>query len=493
MKGGEKLANTTNNYNLNKPLENEKVNISVINQNMDIIDTNLKSLSDKIIEAIGNKVDKVDGKGLSTNDYTNEEKTKLDGIATGAEVNQNAFSNVVVGNTTISADGKTDTLTLTAGSNITLTPDATNDKITIVATDTTYEEATTEDSGLMSSDDKTKLDGIDEGANAYTHPSYTARTGVPTSNQTPAFGGTFSVSQPVSDATGHITAVNSRTVTIPSTTATTSSAGLMSATDKSKLDAITESADAVSVTQKLTSGTEIGTVTVNGTGTKLYAPTNTDTHYTSKNVVGGSTSTSNTTTALTNGNVYLNSVENGSVTSAHKISGSGATTVTTDTSGNIIITSTDNNTVTTISTTGNGNAITALSASNGAITATKGSTFLTSHPTVSKSTDSTSTASPAHGGTFTVVDSVTRDGNGHVTKVNTKTVTLPSDNNTVYTHPTTSGNKHIPSGGSSGQILEWSASGTAKWVTPNFSSSGTTIYKQTTEPTVTDTAVWIPI
>lgn len=34
---------------------------------------------------------------------------------------------------------------------------------------------------------------------------------------------------------------------------------------------------------------------------------------------------------------------------------------------------------------------------------------------------------------------------------------------TTYTHPTTSGNKHIPSGGSSGQILRWSADGTAVW------------------------------
>lgn len=32
-----------------------------------------------------------------------------------------------------------------------------------------------------------------------------------------------------------------------------------------------------------------------------------------------------------------------------------------------------------------------------------------------------------------------------------------------YTHPTTPGNKHIPAGGSSGQILKWSADGTAKW------------------------------
>ena len=32
-----------------------------------------------------------------------------------------------------------------------------------------------------------------------------------------------------------------------------------------------------------------------------------------------------------------------------------------------------------------------------------------------------------------------------------------------YTHPTSSGNKHIPSGGSNGQFLKWSADGTATW------------------------------
>ena len=52
-----------------------------------------------------------------------------------AEVNQNAFSNVVVGSTTIAADSKTDTLTFAAGRNITLTPDANNDKITVSLTD----------------------------------------------------------------------------------------------------------------------------------------------------------------------------------------------------------------------------------------------------------------------------------------------------------------------------------------------------------------------
>lgn len=66
------------------------------------------------------------------------DKSKLNGIASGAEVNQNAFSNVVVGSTTIAANSKTDTLTLTAGSNITLTPNATNDSITISASGSSY-------------------------------------------------------------------------------------------------------------------------------------------------------------------------------------------------------------------------------------------------------------------------------------------------------------------------------------------------------------------
>ncbi len=40
---------------------------------------------------------------------------------------------------------------------------------------------------------------------------------------------------------------------------------------------------------------------------------------------------------------------------------------------------------------------------------------------------------------------------------------VPPDNNTVYTHPTTAGNKHIPAGGAAGQFLKWSAAGTAVW------------------------------
>lgn len=47
------------------------------------------------------------------------------------------------------------------------------------------------------------------------------------------------------------------------------------------------------------------------------------------------------------------------------------------------------------------------------------------HASVSR-TDNTSTASPALGGTFTAIDSITTSTEGHITAVNTKTITLPS-------------------------------------------------------------------
>lgn len=48
-----------------------------------------------------------------------------------------------------------------------------------------------------------------------------------------------------------------------------------------------------------------------------------------------------------------------------------------------------------------------------------------------------------------------------------------AENANNYIHPTTSGNKHIPSGGSSGQILKWSADGTAIWGTEKTYSNAT--------------------
>lgn len=97
----------------------------------------------KTIEAIlGTKVDKIEGFGLSSNDYTTEEKEKLATLADPSV-------------------------------------------------------ATTENDGLMSSADKAKLDGIEAGANNYTHPEYEAKQ-----------AGLYRISV---DNTGHVTTADKMT------------------------------------------------------------------------------------------------------------------------------------------------------------------------------------------------------------------------------------------------------------------------------------------
>lgn len=60
--------------------------------------------SNGIYEALANKVDVVSGKGLSTNDYTTDEKNKLEGIATGAQVN--VIESVKVNGTALTPSNK---------------------------------------------------------------------------------------------------------------------------------------------------------------------------------------------------------------------------------------------------------------------------------------------------------------------------------------------------------------------------------------------------
>ena len=57
------------------------------------------------------------------------DKSKLDAIAASAEVNQNAFSNIKIGSSTIEADQKTDTLEIVASGGLSVSADVTNDKV----------------------------------------------------------------------------------------------------------------------------------------------------------------------------------------------------------------------------------------------------------------------------------------------------------------------------------------------------------------------------
>lgn len=68
----------------------------------------------------------------------------------GAEVNQNAFSSVVVaGQTTVAAASKTASLSFVAGSNVTITTDNVNKTVTFASVNTTYSTATTSTLGLV--------------------------------------------------------------------------------------------------------------------------------------------------------------------------------------------------------------------------------------------------------------------------------------------------------------------------------------------------------
>lgn len=214
---------------------------------------NMNNIEDGIEELKAQKADKVSGKGLSTNDYTTAEKTKLAGIEAGAEVNQDAFSNIKVGSTIVAADDKTDTLELVAGSNVTLTPDASNDKVTIAATDTTYSSKAAASGGtavsLVTTGEKyTWNSKAGAAVNSLTSTSTTAalsaaqgkalndnkaaksdaiknitRSGT-TFTATKADGTTFTFTQQDNNTTY--------------SNATTSAAGLMSAADKTKLNGI---------------------------------------------------------------------------------------------------------------------------------------------------------------------------------------------------------------------------------------------------------------
>lgn len=125
---------------------------------------------------------------------SSEDKTKLDGIATGAnKYTHPSYTNRASGlyKITVDTTGHVSAATAVTKSDITALGIPGQD------TNTTYANATTSTDGLMSAEDKVKLNGIAAGANKYTHPSYTAKA-----------SGLYKVTV---DALGHVSAVASVT------------------------------------------------------------------------------------------------------------------------------------------------------------------------------------------------------------------------------------------------------------------------------------------
>lgn len=110
-------------------------------------------------------------------------------------------------------------------------------------------------------------------------------------------------------------------------------------------------------------------------------------------------------------------------------------------------------------------------------------TISISHDSVSR-TNSTSTASPAFGGTFTAIDSITSSTEGHITAVNTKTVTIPSttppNNATITLSPGTgiSGGGDFTTDQSVNETITFSHADTS--TQPSVNNSGRTFIQDIT-------------
>ena len=98
------------------------------------------------------------GKGLSSNDYTSAEKTKLSGIAEGA--------NKYVHPSYTAQKSGLYKVTVDASGHVSATTAVAKADITGLGIPATYADATTSTHGLMSAADKTKLDGVATGAQA---------------------------------------------------------------------------------------------------------------------------------------------------------------------------------------------------------------------------------------------------------------------------------------------------------------------------------------
>lgn len=140
-------------YDIYAKVENEVVRLDDVSVNLDGYSTT-EQMNEAIATAIANKVDKVDGKGLSTEDFTTALKEKLVALPDDAEAN---FVKSVSDEFTVSAEGRLEVKEV-AQAKVTGLPDALAGKVDKV-----------EGKGLSTNDftdeAKAKLDGVEAGAN----------------------------------------------------------------------------------------------------------------------------------------------------------------------------------------------------------------------------------------------------------------------------------------------------------------------------------------
>ena len=189
-------------------------NTNTIGENLLLINNTLISIRSKLGEANSN--------------IRVASKEKLGGVKIGDNVNIDSEGIISVTKDNIlnaleSADSGSETKYLK------------NDGSWDVPPNTEYELVNLSTAGLMSPDDKIKLTNIEPNANKYVHPNYDTITQNDVT-LTPQFGESVKVERINVDNTGHVTKLADKTITLPNNTVDSTKNGLMSSTDKVKLD-----------------------------------------------------------------------------------------------------------------------------------------------------------------------------------------------------------------------------------------------------------------
>lgn len=256
---------------------NTSVDLSGVTNSISELDSKIEAEISRATIAESNKVDKIVGKGLSTNDYTTNEKNKLAGIASGAEVNVQSDWNQTDINSddyiknkpvaaTIEKDGlmsASDKSKLNKINDVNFAFNGVDYKVdsislkgqalninqgTFLNKTQEISQASTTQAGVMSSADKKKFDSVPNTVLS----SISFRTGDASNLSIGAQTATYNT------ATG-VYKSSERVIGMPVVSGT--QAGIMIASDKTKLDGIAEGANAYTLpaaTAQTLGGVKIG-------------------------------------------------------------------------------------------------------------------------------------------------------------------------------------------------------------------------------------------
>lgn len=394
---------------------------------------------------------KLNAKNADTANRLATSRTILTNLGSTSSASFNGTANII--------PGITGTLSIAHGGTGATTAADARTNLGAAASNHSHNVVTTSANGLMSAADKSKLDGIAANANKYTHPSYTAKSsglykitvdslghistttavtkaditalGIPGSDTNTTYsafkgatssagGGAGLVPAPAAGASNRYLRSDGTWQVPPDTNTTyglvtTSVNGLMSASDKKKLDGIASGANKYTHPGYIARSSGLYKITVDSSGHISAVTAVTKSDITALGIPGQDTNT-----------VYTHPTSSGN---KHIPSGGSSGQILRWSANGTAVWGNDNNTT--------------YSNFRGASTSAAGGSGLV--------------PAPAQGSANRYLRS---DGTWQVPP------------NTVYTHPTSAGNKHIPAGGSSGQILRWSSSGTAVWGNDNNTTYG---------------------